>query len=161
LSVRLFETDQLTEFIEKLLEKVDLEPHFLELEITESMVFYDINDIIRQLKIIRDMGVKVSMDDFGTGYSSIGLLDKIPMDAIKLDRLFTFDLDNPSKRAIIQAIILMAENLHLEVIAEGVEQQEHIDLLTQLGCYVMQGFFYGRPMENKEISKYMKRDVMV
>lgn len=161
LSVRLFETDQLTELIGNLLEKVDLDPHFLELEITESMVFYDINDIIRQLEIIRDMGVKVSMDDFGTGYSSIGLLDKIPMDAIKLDRLFTFDLDNPSKRAIIQAIILMAENLHLEVIAEGVEQQEHIDLLTQLGCYVMQGFFYGRPMENKEISKYVKRDVTV
>ena len=67
------------------------------------------------------------MDDFGTGYSSIGLLDRIPIDALKLDRQFTNDLDTPSKRAIVNAIVLMAENLNLDVIAEGVENKEHID----------------------------------
>ncbi|MGV3467237.1 MAG: EAL domain-containing protein, partial [Heyndrickxia sp.] len=95
------------------------------------------------------------------GYSSIGLLDRIPIDALKLDRQFTVDIDHPSKRAIIHAIILMAEKLQLDVIAEGVEQQEHIELLNQLGCHVMQGFFYGRPMMNQEVSKYLKRDVPV
>jgi len=156
LSARLFETDQLAELILNVLGKTCLEPNLLELEITESMFFNDINDIIRQLEIIRNMGVRISMDDFGTGYSSIGLLDKIPIDALKLDRLFTVDIDHPSKRAIVHAIILMAEKLHLDVIAEGVEQQDHIDKLNELGCYVVQGFFYGKPMRDEKISEYMK-----
>jgi diguanylate cyclase len=156
LSVRLFHTDSLAELIAEVLNKSGLEPRYLELEITESMVFYDINDIIRQLHSIRSMGVRVSMDDFGTGYSSIGLLDRLPIDALKLDRLFTNDLDTPSKRAIVHAIILMAEHLKLDVIAEGVEQQEHIDFLTQLGCYVMQGYFYGMPMQHEKIEQWVR-----
>ncbi|MFC0216015.1 EAL domain-containing protein [Paenibacillus chartarius] len=156
LSVRLFQTDSLTELIESVLSRVGLDPAYLELEVTESMVLYDINDIIRQLDSIRKLGVRVSMDDFGTGYSSIGLLDRLPIDALKLDRLFTNDLDTPSKRAIIHAIILMAENLNLDVIAEGVEQQEHIDFLTQLGCYVMQGYYYGKPMKNDMLEQWFR-----
>ncbi|WP_284646639.1 bifunctional diguanylate cyclase/phosphodiesterase [Paenibacillus silviterrae] len=159
LSVRLFQTDSLTEMISQILEKVGLEPRFLELEITESMVIHEINDIIRQLQMIRRLGVRISMDDFGTGYSSIGLLDRLPIDALKLDRLFTNDLDTPSKRAIVHAIILMAENLQLDVIAEGVENQEHIEFLTQLGCYVMQGYFYGKPMNNEVIEKWMEEKI--
>lgn len=157
LSVRLFQTSNLLEWVQGVLENAGLAPHFLELEITESMVFYDITDIIRQLESIRQLGVRVSMDDFGTGYSSIGLLDRIPIDALKLDRLFTNDLDTPGKRAIIHAIILMAENLKLDVIAEGVENEEHIEFLTQLGCYVMQGYFYGKPMQNEEMLEWLQR----
>ena len=127
LSVRLFHGDNLLELIQNVLRKADLEPRLLELEITESMVLHDVNDIIRQLGSIRSLGVKVSMDDFGTGYSSIGLLDRIPIDALKLDRQFTNDLDTPSKRAIVNAVVLMAEKLNLDVIAEGVENKEHID----------------------------------
>ncbi len=156
LSVRLFQTDRLIELVPSVLEQAGLEPRYLELEITESMVFYDINDIIRQLASIRAMGVRVSMDDFGTGYSSIGLLDRLPIDALKLDRLFTQDLDTRSKRAIVHAIILMAENLNLDVIAEGVENQEHIDFLTQLGCHVMQGYFYGKPMKHDRIEQWLE-----
>ena len=156
LSVRLFQTSNLLEWVQGVLDNAGLEPHFLELEITETMVFYDINDIIRQLESIRQLGVRVSMDDFGTGYSSIGLLDRIPIDALKLDRLFTNDLDTPGKRAIIHAIILMAENLQLDVIAEGVENEEHIEFLTQLGCYVMQGYFYGKPMQNEEMLEWLQ-----
>lgn len=156
LSVRMFQTSSLIEWVQEILNIAELDPHFLELEITESMVFYDINDIIRQLESIRNLGVRVSMDDFGTGYSSIGLLDRIPIDALKLDRLFTKDLDTPGKRAIIHAIILMAENLNLDVIAEGVENEEHIEFLTELGCYVMQGYFYGKPMNNEEIFQWLQ-----
>lgn len=156
LSVRLFQTDCLTEMISCVLNEAGLEARLLELEITESMVFFDINDIIRQLQIIRELGVRVSMDDFGTGYSSIGLLDRLPIDALKLDRLFTNDLDTPSKRAVIHAIILMAESLHLDVIAEGVESQKHINLLTRLGCHVMQGYYYGKPMRSELIEKWLE-----
>ncbi|GAK39144.1 diguanylate cyclase [Paenibacillus sp. TCA20] len=156
LSVRLFQTDNLTELIPWVLQETRLEPEMLELEITESMVFHDINDIISQLHRIRNTGVRVSMDDFGTGYSSIGLLDRLPIDTLKLDRLFTYDLDTPSKRAIVHAIILMAEKLQLEVIAEGVENEEHIEFLTELGCYVMQGYYYGKPMKNERIGQWIE-----
>ncbi|WP_248929236.1 bifunctional diguanylate cyclase/phosphodiesterase [Paenibacillus hamazuiensis] len=156
LSIRLFRTDSLKEMIQTALAKAGLDPHFLELEITESMVLYDLNDIVRQLIDIRALGVRISMDDFGTGYSSIGLLDRIPIDALKLDRLFTNDLQSPGKRAIIHAIVVMAESLKLDVIAEGVENQEHIEFLKELGCNVMQGYYYGKPMDPKEIEKWLK-----
>jgi diguanylate cyclase len=155
LSIRLFHGDNLLELIQNVLDQANLEPRLLELEIAESMVLHDVNDIIRQLGNIRSLGVKVSMDDFGTGYSSIGLLDRIPIDALKLDRQFTSDLDTPSKRAIVNAIVLMAENLNLDVIAEGVENKEHIDFLTGLGCHVMQGYYYGKPMDIDEIKVWM------
>ncbi|WP_244975356.1 bifunctional diguanylate cyclase/phosphodiesterase [Heyndrickxia oleronia] len=161
LSLKLFQTDNLTDFVQLVLEKIELDPQLLELEITESMVLYDINDIIRQLEVIRGLGVKISMDDFGTGYSSIGLLDRIPIDSLKLDRLFTNDLETPSKRAIIHAILLMAETLQLDVIAEGVENKEHIESLTKLGCTIMQGYFYSKPMENKEVDKWIQSNELV
>lgn len=153
LSVRLFQSGQLMEMVQHALEKANLEPQLLELEITESMVFYDVEDIILQLESIRSLGVQVSMDDFGTGYSSIGLLDRMPIDTLKLDRLFTNDLNTPRKRAIINAIIVMAKDLQLDVIAEGVENEEHIESLTQLGCYLMQGYYYGKPMRVEEINE--------
>lgn len=155
LSVKLFYGEILYDLVESALNRAQLDGRLLELEITESMVLHDVNDVIRQLEQVRSLGVKVSMDDFGTGYSSIGLLDRIPLDALKLDSLFTNDLDTPSKRAIINAIVLMAENLKLEVIAEGVENKEHIDYLTGLGCHVMQGFYYGQPMDSEEINEWL------
>ncbi|GJM71241.1 hypothetical protein HMSSN036_34570 [Paenibacillus macerans] len=156
LSGRLFHTDSLIDMVQSALAAAELAPDMLELEITESMVLYDINEIVRQLEAVRKLGVRVSIDDFGTGYSSIGLLDRIPIDALKLDRLFINDLESPSKRAIIKAIVLMAEKLRLDVVAEGVEDKEHIDFLMQLGCHVMQGFFYGKPMKNEEIADWIR-----
>lgn len=102
------------------------------------------------------MGVRISLDDFGTGYSSIGLLDQIPIDTLKLDRLFTKDIETLSKRAIIHAIILMSDNLQLDVIAEGVENQQHIEFLIELGYHVMQGYFYGKPMKAEEINDWIR-----
>nr|WP_245581060.1 EAL domain-containing protein [Paenibacillus ginsengihumi] len=156
LSVRLFQTDRLVGMVLDALQSTGLEASWLELEITESMILHDVDDIIRQLEQIRAMGVRISMDDFGTRYSSIGLLNKIPLDALKLDRLFTHDLDNPDKRAILHAIMLMAKTLHLDVIAEGVEQQEHIDYLSKLGCHLMQGYYYGKPLHIDELESWIK-----
>ncbi|WP_342768259.1 bifunctional diguanylate cyclase/phosphodiesterase [Fontibacillus phaseoli] len=157
LSVRLFQTESLQEMVQSTLKEADLDPLWMELEITESMVLHDIHEIIAQVESIRSMGVKFAMDDFGTGYSSIGLLDRIPLDTLKLDRLFTNNLEIPTKRGIISAIIMMAENLELEIVAEGVENQEHVDFLMQLGCHVMQGYYYGRPMGIEEIEEWMKQ----
>lgn len=118
------------------------------------MVLHDIDDVISQLERIRELGVKVSMDDFGTGYSSIGLLDLIPLDTLKLDRLFTNDLEKPTKQAIIKAIILLSETLQLNVIAEGIESQQQADLLDSLGCHLMQGYYYGKPMNAEQLEDW-------
>lgn len=155
LSNRLFQTDSLLEMVQSALSQADLDPQMLELEITESMVLYNLNDIVRQLEAIRSLGVRISMDDFGTGYSSIGLIDRLPIDALKLDRLFINDLETPSKKAIINAIILMAETLRLDVIAEGIEHQNNIHSLVELGCSVMQGFYFGKPMNTDEIEAWI------
>lgn len=156
LSVRLFELDDLAERVKKILTKTPLEPEYLELEITESMIIHDIDGMIDHLESLRQLGVKISMDDFGTGYSSIGLLDHIPVDTLKLDRLFINDIETKTKRAIIRAIILMAETLKLDVIAEGVESQAHVDSLTDLGCHLMQGYFYSKPMKVEQVNEWTK-----
>nr|WP_042142135.1 bifunctional diguanylate cyclase/phosphodiesterase [Paucisalibacillus sp. EB02] len=155
LSIRIFQTDNLVEQVQQVIEKVKLDPNLLELEITESLVLSDVNNVFNQLQRLRSLGVRISLDDFGSGYSSIGLLDRIPLDTIKLDRLFTNDLETTSKRAIINAIILMAEHLKLDVIAEGIENQEQVDYLTELGCRVIQGYFYGKPMKVDEVENWM------
>src|SRR5699024_8535090 len=111
LSTKIFLTDDLAEKVEEILKRKEIDAKDLELEITETIVLHDINEVSRQLTELRNLGVRVSMDDFGAGYSSIGLLDRIPLDTIKLDRLFTFDIHRPSKQAIIRSIFIMADTL--------------------------------------------------
>ncbi|KAB8139379.1 EAL domain-containing protein [Gracilibacillus oryzae] len=154
LSPRLFQTDTLSRLVEGVLDEFELEPSYLELEITESMMLHDVEDIVKQLTELRQLGVRISMDDFGTGYSSIGLLDTLPINTVKLDRIFTKDIDKPSKQAIIQAILILAESLGLDVIAEGVELKQDIEHLTKLGCFVMQGFYYSKPIKFESIEDW-------
>ncbi|WP_165856912.1 putative bifunctional diguanylate cyclase/phosphodiesterase [Marinobacter sp. JSM 1782161] len=157
ISPKLFQTDTLFKLVDTAIRTVGLRPGLLELEVTESMMLQDVNDIVRQLNALRELGVKISMDDFGAGYSSIGLLDTLPLDAVKLDRIFTMDIDKPSKRAIIRAIVMLAEQLGLDVIAEGVELEEDIEYLTELGCFVMQGFYYSKPLKSDGIQAWTDR----
>lgn len=156
LSIRVFQNGQLYEWVQEALKTTGLPASLLELEITESMVMRNMDDIIRQLEEIRELGVRISLDDFGTGYSSIAVLDRIPIDCLKLDRLFTNNLEAPNKHAIVTGIIRMAKSLKLDIVAEGVEHQEPIDILTGLGCDVMQGYFYGKPMTATEVATWMK-----
>jgi len=155
LSIRVFQTGQLFDWVKDALDRSGLPPHLLEVEITESMVMRNMEDITKQLEAIRTLGVRVSLDDFGTGYSSIAVLDQIPLDCLKLDRLFTNDLKTPNKHAIVKGIISMAKSLNLAIVAEGVEHQEPIDILTELGCDVMQGYFYGKPMTSEQVTIWM------
>jgi len=107
-SVRLFESQQLLYIVEHALQSAGLPARYLELEITESTMMYDVPDMIRQLNELREIGVRISIDDFGSGYSSLGSLDQIPIDTIKIDQMFIREGDSPSKRAIVGAIIDMA-----------------------------------------------------
>lgn len=119
----------------------------LELEITEGILLNDIEKKIELLREIRDIGLKVSIDDFGTGYSSLSYLKRLPITKLKIDQSFmqdiTFDSDD---QAIVKMIISMAESMHLDVIAEGVETQEQVDFLKERACFNIQGYYYAKPV---------------
>ncbi|MBP2110104.1 EAL domain-containing protein [Paenibacillus sp. FSL P2-0089] len=154
MSARMFEGGSLYEVVEEALSRSGLAPHFLELEITESIAMNNMEETVAQLSKLRDLGVRVSLDDFGTGFSSLGNLDEIPVNTLKIDQVFIRKSKMHSKKAIISNIIAIASNLNMEVVAEGVETTEQIELLQSLGCSVMQGYYYGRPMPVNELGQW-------
>lgn len=137
----------LTEQVAGILAETGLDPCWLELEITESAFIRDTERIIETLSRLKKLGIKLSVDDFGTGYSSLGYLKRLPFDRIKIDQSFVRDLPrNEDDIAITRAIIGIADSLHKEVIAEGVEQPEQRDFLLAHGCKLMQGYYFSRPL---------------
>ena len=111
----------------------------LEVEVTESIMMKSESGINKDLQELREMGVQISIDDFGTGYSSLSYLQELSIDRLKIDK--SFIANSSSNREIVSTIVSMAKNLNLAVIAEGVETREQIDLLHELGCNEVQGFF--------------------
>ncbi|MWC27836.1 putative bifunctional diguanylate cyclase/phosphodiesterase [Paenibacillus sp. MMS18-CY102] len=154
-SVKLFDSHILHDMVSESLELCMLPPERLELEITESIVIHDMADVIRQLNEIRSLGVKVSMDDFGSGYSSLGTLDRIPIDTVKIDRMFVNESHLPAKQAIIRTIVTLAQQLNLEVVAEGVEEEQQVALLIDSGCPVIQGYYFGKPMDDIRVRVWL------
>ncbi|MFB9330709.1 EAL domain-containing protein [Paenibacillus aurantiacus] len=155
MSIRVFERGALVQMVHDALESSDLEPSLLELEITESIAMQDVADTVDQLQQLRALGVHVSMDDFGTGYSSLGSLDELPIDVLKIDQSFVRQSAMESKQAIISTIIAIAGHLKLQVVAEGVETQEQIEFLLSRGCSIMQGYYYGKPMDTKSLEQWL------
>lgn len=155
LSIRVFESHNLLNMVKETLEMTNLAAEYLELEITESILIYDMDDIIKQLKELRELGIKIAMDDFGSGYSSLGSLDQLPIDSLKIDQLFIRELNTVTKKAIIQTIIEMGNRLQLDLIAEGVETEDQIEFLRSSGCHFMQGYYYGKPMDKDEIREWL------
>lgn len=122
-------------------------PHNLELELTESMLVENIEDIIAKMTVLNARGLRFSLDDFGTGYSSLSYLKRLPLDKLKIDRSFVLDmLDDSSGGAIAQAIISLSRTMGLSVIAEGVETEEQRAFLASLGCHSYQGYLFSRPL---------------
>jgi len=123
------------------------DPEFLEVELTETSILQDPEMAIETLQQIQSMGLQTSLDDFGTGYSSLNYLMQLPLNKLKIDRSFIMNMDKGEKgTAIVSAIIAMAHSLGLEVIAEGVEDGEHVQLLRKMKCDIVQGYFIARPM---------------
>jgi PAS domain S-box-containing protein/diguanylate cyclase (GGDEF)-like protein len=124
----------------------------LELEITESIVMENIGLHIGTLSAVKEMGIRVAIDDFGTGYSSLSYLAKLPIDTLKIDRSFILSMtDDPASMAIVSSIISLAHSLDLEVVAEGVETEEHARLLRLLKCDALQGYLFSRPVPLDEL----------
>ncbi len=130
------------------LEKAGAKPSLLKIELTESMLMTNTDDVIQKMALLKESGVRLSLDDFGTGYSCLAYLHKLPIDQLKIDRSFIQDItDNSNKGAIAKTIITLGRSLHLNVIAEGVETSEQRDMLKAMGCEKFQGYFFGYPQD--------------
>lgn len=147
LSAAQFRSGQLPHLVSAALLAADFPPERLELEITETLLLDDSAGVALQIDALHEMGVCIAMDDFGTGFSSLGYLWKFGFDRIKIDQSFVAGLnDNPERSLeIIESVILLGKRLGMQVTAEGVETQEQSELLSRLGCDVLQGYFFGRP----------------
>ena len=129
------------------LERTGVNPARLKLELTESLLLHNVQEIIEKMNALKSRGVGFSLDDFGTGYSSLSYLKLLPLDQLKIDQSFVRDvLTDQNDAAIARTIVALAESLGLQVIAEGVETQEQCDFLEQAGCHAYQGYFFSRPL---------------
>jgi len=144
--------------VSDVLARTGLEPHRLELEITESLLATDTESAVATLKALKRIGVTLSIDDFGTGYSSLSQIKHFPIDRIKIDRSFVQDLDtDPQNAAIARAVIAMGRSLGLRVLAEGVETEAHLSWLIEAGCDEIQGYWLGRPRPARELGSDLER----
>lgn len=156
-STRQLKDRQFAERVARQLQMVGLPPDALCCELTESLLMEHSNENTEQIFRLKELGVKLAIDDFGTGYSSLTYLKHLPVDRIKIDRSFVNELDsNPDDRAIVVAIIAMARSLHLKVTAEGVETHSQHQLLQELGCDTMQGYYFGKPMQREAFEQLLQ-----
>jgi diguanylate cyclase (GGDEF)-like protein/PAS domain S-box-containing protein len=155
LSAKQFAQPDLLDQVSSILDETGLDPNFLKLEITESVLMDDFDSAAAMLFKLRALGVRLSIDDFGTGYSSLTYLHRFPIDTLKIDRSFVSVLDKDHLE-IVRTILNLAENLDMDVVAEGVETQEQMSLLRNLSCQSGQGYFFSRPMTVEEAEKVLE-----
>jgi EAL domain-containing protein (putative c-di-GMP-specific phosphodiesterase class I) len=156
ISVRQLQDDDFVSAVGSILQETGLDPSYLELEITES-IMYNIERSTVILNELKKLGVKISIDDFGTGYSSLSYLKHLPIDKIKIDKSFVDDIINHSNQgAIVKTIIDMGHNLNFTVIAEGIETDVQVNFLKKHSCKIGQGYFYSRPLPAEEIIEFLK-----
>jgi diguanylate cyclase (GGDEF)-like protein/PAS domain S-box-containing protein len=146
-SAQQFRQSDFVETVAAVLARHSFQASRLKLELTESVIVDDVDDVISKMHRLRAMGVSLSMDDFGTGYSSLAYLKRLPLDQIKIDQSFTRDITtDPTDAIMVKTIIDLAKNFKLDVIAEGVETQEQLDFLQRHGCMAYQGYSFAKPM---------------
>jgi diguanylate cyclase (GGDEF)-like protein len=154
LSPAQFRECDIAETVAQVLKETKLAPSRLELEITESLLINDTEEVLSKLNRLRDLGVAIAMDDFGTGYSSLSYLARFPFSKIKIDRQFIRNMTrDPAMRAIVKTIIALGKSLDVTITAEGVETEEQAAMLREFGCPQVQGFLYGYPGAAEQPSK--------
>jgi diguanylate cyclase (GGDEF)-like protein/PAS domain S-box-containing protein len=156
LSVKQFSQQDLIEKVASILQETNLAPSSLKLEITESAVMENVETATRMLKELRELGVQLAMDDFGTGYSSLSNLHRFPINTLKIDRSFiTRMVENNENAEIVRTISGLAQNLGMDVVAEGVETREQLDILRSLGCKYGQGYFFSKPLDTQSAEAFI------
>ena len=155
-SVRQFRQAGFVDHVRAALDYAGVPAQALMLEITETLLMGDEEQIWADLAILREMGVRIAIDDFGTGYSSLGYLRQRPIDVLKIDKTFIDDMvDDAQQRALVSGIISLAQTLDLTVVAEGIETTRHRDMLARLGCPLGQGYLFAAPMDSTEALTWM------
>jgi diguanylate cyclase (GGDEF)-like protein/PAS domain S-box-containing protein len=156
LSARQFEQKDLKGDVRQILRDTQVDPSLIEFEITESLLMNDPEGAARTLRDLKESGVRLSMDDFGTGYSSLGYLKRFPIDTLKIDRTFVHDISTEDDATLTRAIINLAQNLRLKVVAEGVETEAQVSFLCANGCDEMQGYFFAKPVSADECERMLR-----
>jgi len=144
------------------LDETGLPPHLLELEITEGIMMYHLDTTMEILNTLKNIGVRLSVDDFGTGYSSLSYLKRFPIDMLKIDKSFVNDITtDPSDKAIVAAITAMAQQLKFEVIAEGVESLSQLEVLSELHCRYVQGYYFCKPLPPDKVLLFLQQGTLL
>lgn len=157
ISAHQFRQADFCEQVSEVLSRTGLQPHLLELEVTEGVVMQGIEQVLHKLNTLRELGVTLAIDDFGTGYSSLNYLKQFPLHRLKIDQSFTHGLPGDHESgAIAKAIIQMGLSLGLDVLAEGIETQDQEKHLQTLGCNAGQGFLYAKPLSDEECEQYLR-----
>lgn len=155
LSAKQFMLPNLCQQIDEVLEHCELPSYHLELEITEGTVMQSPKLAIDTMKKLRARGIHLAMDDFGTGYSSLAYLKQFPLNTLKIDKAFIDDMDNARGRNMVDTIVTIAHNLSLNVVAEGVETKDQLDMLRKLRCETIQGFYYSKPLSAADFAVFL------
>ncbi len=157
ISFRQFFEKDLLNFLSEVLRKNNMNPQFLKIELTESVLMDNEVSIIEKLNRMQSLGIKLAIDDFGTGYSSLAYLQQFPLDSLKIDRSFIKKIHEPEGMAIVKTIINLAKNLGLSVVAEGVEKKAQFETLKTIKCDNAQGFLFSRPMNKQAATTYLEK----
>jgi diguanylate cyclase (GGDEF)-like protein len=159
LSGQHFSRQNMLETVARVVAGTGLDPRYLELELTESVLMKNAMETITTLQALKDLGLQISIDDFGTGYSSLSYLKRFPLDTLKIDQSFIREVTTDSdSAAITKAIIAMAHNLKLKVLAEGVETEAQLEFLRAHGCHTAQGYLYSRPLPPAEAVRFLREN---
>jgi EAL domain-containing protein (putative c-di-GMP-specific phosphodiesterase class I) len=157
ISSKQFTQQDLVSKLSGFLTETGVDPHTLALEITESMIMENVDAAVETMNQLRNMGIHLHIDDFGTGHSSLSYLHRFPVDALKIDRSFINKLSaDGANREIVTSIISLANSLHCDVIAEGVEMEHQLSNIQELHCGYGQGFLFARPMAFNDIDAWMR-----
>jgi diguanylate cyclase (GGDEF)-like protein/PAS domain S-box-containing protein len=160
ISPRQFQQKDFPATVERALNTSGLKPEQLELEITENLLMVDSEESLEIMQRVRKLGVRFAIDDFGTGFSNMGYITRFAVDRLKIDRSFISRCDvDENSRAVTAAIIALAHSLQIEVIAEGVESEEHVQMLRQMSCDQAQGYFYSRPLKLVDMQNFSLRNL--
>ena len=141
-----------------LLDSTGADPHRLKIELTETMLVHDVEEVMAKMAALRERGIRISLDDFGTGYSSLAYLKRLPLDQLKIDKSFVDNvLTEANDAAIARTVVALGQNLGLQVIAEGVETEAQRAFLQGIGCTAYQGYLYSKPLPAAELERFLQQ----
>lgn len=157
LSSRQFLRRDFLQFVKSILDETGIPPSYLKMEITESALMENIETVAGVLQELRDIGIRISIDDFGTGYSSLSYLHRLPLNTLKVDRSFVMDMDTKQEnQEIVRAIVTLAHNLHMDVVAEGIETPEQLSQCRALACEFAQGHYFSKALNAEDATKLLE-----